>query len=141
MKSETLNQVDEKQIHWKEMKSRNGVSYEVGYENEADLKQALAQAPVQSKSDFGICVDWPVGDSNWKQTKPNVVQTAAITSYALYQNSGAYKYILYFTNTQNYNYFFYDETGDHYQVNTFRNGSHYVRFNSQKPNITFATGS
>ena len=140
MKDDAINKIDEENIEWKEFTSKDGKKFEVGFpKGEASDEAAFAPAP--TKSNFGICLNWIVGDCGWKQTAGNVQATASITSYALCPNTGAWKYILYFVNTQHYNYYFYDQTGDYYQVNTFRNGSHYVRYNSDKPTIVFVTGS
>jgi len=142
MKKNSIAFVDESTIIWKEFISKNGNKYEVGYLKKLNLEDDAASNKGLGKSDFGICVSWPVGTDRYKNTTPKVDSVASISRYALYdQNGTIYKYILYFTNSQRYNYYFYDETGDHYQVNTFRDGNHYVRFNSNKPNITFFSGS
>lgn len=133
---ERVVDVEELRIHWHEFASRHGQKFEVGYLDEGD-----ALAHDERKTPFGIGVSWPVGDSRWKATTSVVKQRAAITRYALYQTSGQYQYILYFTNTEHYNYYFYDETGDYYQCNTFRNGDHWVRYNSNMPDIVYITGS
>ncbi|KAK4504830.1 hypothetical protein PRZ48_002792 [Zasmidium cellare] len=124
-------------IHWEQSNSLNGHAFEIGY---------ISDSPPStlSKTNFGIAVDWPVSSSHdWHSVTDDVKARAAITQYALYQQDegSKYKYILYFTNYEHYDYYFYDETGDRYEVNTYRNGDHYVRFNSERPKIAYVTGS
>lgn len=135
--SETTEIIDNKTIRWEEFKTPKGEKYEVGYPiNEDSTEQVLG-----SKKDFGISVNWPVGTDRFKNTTPKVKEKAAITEYKLYEYNGFYKYKLEFVNTEHYNYHFYDETGDSYQVNTFTNGTHYVRYDSKNPDIVFIKGS
>jgi hypothetical protein len=141
MKHKTKVNIDEKSIFWKECMSEKGKKYEVGYLIQEDLLEADKLMEEAGKKDFGITVNWPVEDITWKNTTSEIERRAAITRYALYKYDGFYKYQLYFTNKEHYNYYFYDETGDMYQVNTFRNGDHFVRFNSDEPRIVYVTGS
>ncbi len=94
------------------------------------------------KKDFGIGVVWNVEGSSWINTSPQVRDKVAIKRYALGDDSNSiYRYILYFENTEHYSYYFSDETGDRYNVNTYRNGTHTLRFNSDAPSILFISGS
>lgn len=142
MSNKTINDIDENSIRWEKFKSKKGEKYEVGYLKESNLSEEK-KAEILTKSDFGIAVSWPVGDKTWKSPNPDTQNIAAITNYTLCQQDKGeyYQYILWFINTEHYNYYFYDETGDYYQVNTFRNGQHYVRYNSLKPNIAYISGS
>ncbi|KAF7333100.1 hypothetical protein MVEN_00136700 [Mycena venus] len=96
-----------------------------------------------SRAPFGIDVNWPVANTtSWQGTQSDVQTIAGITQYALYQTTNPlYPYILWFTNTEHYDYFFYDQTGDSYQVDTWRDGSHWVQYNSAKPTILFIKGA
>lgn len=132
--------LDESNIDWKTFTTEKGHKFEVGFPTGA-VQQEQTQDAALTKTDFGISVIWPVGDSSWKNTDSNTRTTAAITRYTLYQYDGFYKYMLYFTNTEHYDYYFYDETGDRYEVNTYRNGDHYVRYDSNKPEIIYIKGS
>ncbi|KAL8877709.1 MAG: hypothetical protein Q9198_004322, partial [Flavoplaca austrocitrina] len=93
--------------------------------------------------DFGLVVNWPFDkNDDWKSTRNDVQDTAAITRYSFYSSSSPiYDYVLEITNTVDYNYRFYDQTGDSYQINTYEEGDHLVRYNSEKPNVVFITGS
>ncbi|SES87850.1 hypothetical protein [Stigmatella erecta] len=141
MGNEKVNAINEGAIDWKEFVSKNGKKYEVGY-LKGELREEEKAGTVSDKQDFGIGVNWPVGDSSWKPTDTNTNNTAAISRYSLYEQDGStYKYILYFSNSEHYDYYFYDQTGDSYRVNTFVNRDHYVRYNSNAPSIVFITGS
>ncbi|PPU73626.1 hypothetical protein XcuCFBP2542_16380 [Xanthomonas cucurbitae] len=114
--------------------------FQVGFSNAS--ASGADDTAVQGKRDFGIDVNWPLTDNAWTDTNQDVKSTAAISRYALGPNGGGtWAYILHFSNTEHYNYYFSDKTGDGYQVNTFRNGDHYVRYNSSDPAITFIKGS
>lgn len=155
--SQTPPPVDDSSIVWKDFKSKNGAGYSVGALKTADDSDADADAAdpdsgarfaAPSGELFGIQVDWPLGDSNWKSTSPEVQEKAGITHYALSLNNTGFgsfftssRYALRFMNTDTFNYFFYDETGDYYQVNTWTTGDHVVRFDSAKPKIVFVSGS
>jgi hypothetical protein len=136
--SEQHASFDEEQIEWQDQVTPHGKKYQVGYlRSEAPRSERLTEL-----KSFGISVNWPVmGSDSWISTNEAVSSRAKITQYALYAYDGTWKYKLWFTNTEHYNYFFYDETGDYYQVNTFRNGNHYVRYNSESPTIVYITGS
>ena len=72
------------------------------------------------------------------------MKTTGITRYNVYGKrvrSKVYSYYVEFTNVENYDYYFVDETGDHYNVNCFRIGNHYVQYNSSKPTIVRVVGS
>lgn len=80
------------------------------------------------------------GWDEWKDTDQDVQNQIAITRYNLYkygQGLTFYNYMLQITNTENWNFIFYDGTGDGYHLSTWRNGNHYLRFNSDKPTIEF----
>ncbi|KAL8960799.1 MAG: hypothetical protein Q9183_005404, partial [Haloplaca sp. 2 TL-2023] len=127
---------DDSAVHWAPATSKNGVSYEIGV---MDSDHAPHSSGME---DFGTCVDWPLGNSDWKSTSDELMAKTAITRYALHHSRHPlYDFVLEFTNTENYNYYFYDTTGDSYQVNTGSKGDHLVRFNSKQSTIRFVTGS
>ena len=142
-------------IQWHQMTSSKGFPYEIGRiktdrndqpENPSDtlVESALSAMKIAptSKEDFGIAVNWPVGSKEWKDPGQEVKGKAGISRFAIHDSSHPlFDYVVEFTNTENYNFFFYDETGDHYQVNTHKGGDHLVRYNSQKPTVKFITGS
>ncbi|KAF7368177.1 hypothetical protein MVEN_00136800 [Mycena venus] len=134
-------------IVWTTHMSGNGNEYRIGTLPDADA-QAEDRAGKDAtggkfpKEDFGIDVKWSNGDMNWKATSSDVQTTAAITQYDLYWKKGdVWPYMLWFTNTENYNYLFFDETGDSYRCNCWRRGNHWVQYRSDKPTIIFITGS
>jgi len=122
---------DDSSIKWETAKSKNGVSFRVGRE-----KKPAAGKP------FSIDVNWPVG-GGWVKTTDDVRTTAGITQYNLSATpDGAnYQYILQFNNTDTYDYEFYDETNDSYEVNTWLDRTHFVQYDSDKPTIVRITGS
>jgi hypothetical protein len=135
----TLN---EENILWEEATSKNGKPFRIGRKKtENSTTEGKGEENVTDKTDFGIQVTWPVGANSWNTTTSDVQKTAAITRYILYNTSGQNNYRLYFTDTEYYWYYFYDQTGDSYNVNTFRDTDHYVDYTSNKPNILFITGS
>lgn len=87
------------------------------------------------KEEFSILVDWPMGESVWKDTSSEVQDVAAIKKYKLYEYNGYWKYVLHFENTLHYDYQFKDESNDVYMCDTWENGDHYVRYDSEKPAI------
>lgn len=129
-------------IVWKEMKSEQGKTFEVGF-LESETKSDEANLACANLSGFHIDVNWPVGDASWKYFKEGDKEfdVAAIHRYTLHRYSGpTYDYILEFSNDKHYNYAFCDEGGDIYTCNTFRNGDHFVRYNSDKPTIVAISG-
>ncbi|KAJ5205221.1 hypothetical protein N7472_001669 [Penicillium cf. griseofulvum] len=128
--------VDNGSIEWHEATSKKGKPYRIGVRKAGT---EAAPKPKAGEPDVGgIDVYWPpTNDPTWIDTPPPVQNIAAISRYYLnYTEGGFYQYILFFTNTQHYDYHFQDETGDTYRCNTFRNDDHYVQYNSSNPTIT-----
>jgi len=149
--TQQLLAIDDDNIQWRIAKSKNGVSFEIGVEKLEDAIEEVGGVDLYARSEtlqaaakknhFGIQVHWRVGDAKWNYTTGDVQTTTAIIRYSLCEYSGPkYSYLLAFTNTEHYHYHFEDETGDRYSVHTFRNGRHYLRYNSAKPTILFITG-
>jgi hypothetical protein len=140
MSNEPPVQVDDDAIQWESFTSEKGNKYDVGYLKSAPPADgADAMTATSNKHAFGITVDWPVGTVAY--TDATITARAAITRYMLVKYDGFYEFKLEFDNTEHYNYRFHDETGDSYKVNTFRNGGHFVRYDSARPNIVYVTGS
>jgi hypothetical protein len=132
-----IPKVIEADIEWEDRVTDGGKKYQVGYQKgdgQLQTKTDLVLSP------FGIAVNWPVAGKGWIATTPTVQQRAKITECQLFEANTVWRYSLNFVNTAHYNYFFYDETGDYYQVNTFRNGTHYVAYDSDKPTIAYIRG-
>ncbi|KAH8898890.1 hypothetical protein GQ53DRAFT_360589 [Thozetella sp. PMI_491] len=120
--------------------SKNGQPFEIGHLETA--VSAAGSIVVDSKKPFNISVWWPVGTNcDWIYTGPPVSTEAAISRYALCKDSGSiYEYILWFTNTEHYDYFFTDQSPDTYQCDTWQNSDHYIRYNSTLPTIVQIQG-
>ncbi|KAI0012214.1 hypothetical protein F4779DRAFT_634755 [Xylariaceae sp. FL0662B] len=144
----------ENTFSWEKAESNEGETYEVGRtENEIAAKAKIEEATpgdkqlfgfFEGKKSFDIPVQWSVGMDKMTPTTQEVLDKTGITAYnfttGALRNIG-FEYYLEFNNTKNYNYYFYDESGDSYQVNCFLTGNHSVRFNSEKPTIVRITGS
>ncbi|MDN4526489.1 hypothetical protein [Fictibacillus fluitans] len=99
---------------------------------------------VSRKLPLSIDVNWIVDASDsFIPTSWDIAALTGITAYRLISNpfDSIYAYRLEFINTKNYDYYFRDASGDVYEVNTFRNGTHYVEYNSSAPNIIHIYGS
>ncbi|EUC56774.1 hypothetical protein RSOL_196130, partial [Rhizoctonia solani AG-3 Rhs1AP] len=135
-------------IQWRKATTARGKKFEIGFLPNDTPKPKPKPKPTYPLTlpDFGIDMHWDVdrngGEDNWKPTKPEIRDRAAITRYNLYDQKGeTYRYILQFTNTAHYDYYFFDESGDSYENNTYRNGDHFVRYNSDRPTIIYIKGS
>ncbi|KAL9011250.1 MAG: hypothetical protein Q9180_009210 [Flavoplaca navasiana] len=135
--------LDETNIKWQPAMSTKGVPFEIGVKSYRDTVHHSCETTANPKGDFGLVVNWPFDkNDDWKSTRNDVQDTAAITRYSLYSSSSPiYDYVLEITNMVDYNYRFYDQTGDSYQINTYEEGDHLVRYNSEKPKVVFITGS
>jgi hypothetical protein len=142
-------------LTWKAAESADGAKYEIGHtEFELTAKAKADEADGDSKQLFGwfegkkpfdIRVNWIPGEDKFVVADQAVLDTAGIASYNLttsaFRYCGGWSFSLEFTNTKNYNYIFYDETGDYYRVDCYLTGNHSVRFNSEKPTIVRITGN
>lgn len=137
-------------VVWTEFTSSNGKRYQVGT---VPQDRSAGRGPAAGTWDedvtasgpkFGIALDWkvqPAGQSKWKNTTSDVEGRAKLTRFKITQDNGlVFKYQLEITNTDTYNYFFYDEEGDAYQINTFSKGDHWVNYNSEHPTIAYVRG-
>lgn len=138
--------LDEGNIQWRDATTKNGVSFQIGVKTTVDtvkekFKGRATNDAHAASSTFSVSVRWTVGDTTWKSTPADVKRITAITRYSLHKNSDSiYAYRLNFTNTENYDYFFRDDSGEMYEVNTFSNGDHYLRYNSDTPSIVEISG-
>ncbi|WP_420551203.1 hypothetical protein [Tenacibaculum aiptasiae] len=141
MTEKLLTNIDESNIEWKEFITKQGKKFEIGY-LDTDEKTSTT-IKTSSKKPFQINVDWEVRKiKKWINTTPDVKTASAISKYALYNQHGiTYKYRLEFVNSKHYDYHFTDASGDTYSCNTFRNGTHFIRYNSSAPNIVTIEGN
>jgi hypothetical protein len=81
---------------------------------------------------------WPYtgNDDSWKPTVQRIKDKFDIKQYCLCKNFGGwFDYKLWIDITEEWNYDFYDETGDYYKIRTYRKGVHSVTYDSKKPTI------
>lgn len=131
-------------IRWEKRTSALGKAYEVGtLANDPISARTQNRAPPSyTKEDFGMSVVWPVSENKWVDASSDVKSTAGISQYKLHSSgSPFFDYVLEFSNTEAYRYYFSDKTGDRYEVNAYNNKDQFVRFNSKKPTILFISGS
>ncbi|KAG9218327.1 hypothetical protein CCMSSC00406_0007302 [Pleurotus cornucopiae] len=123
--------------------SSKGNEYTISRPSGGEVVNSFSSS--NSKEDFGISVVWkPQGSAEWIHTPQEVQETTGITRYKLVQrgtnSDGETICTLHFTNTKNYGYHFFDQTGDKYWVSTWMNSNHSVDYKSKKPTIVFITG-
>ncbi|KAI0820121.1 hypothetical protein BC628DRAFT_930669 [Trametes gibbosa] len=72
-----------------------------------------------------------------KSTKHTPAAARGISQYRLYYNGppNIYSYTLDFENTANWRFYFKDASGDIYEVGTWINGFHHLKYNSDQPTI------
>ncbi|KAF7360659.1 hypothetical protein MVEN_00797600 [Mycena venus] len=132
-------------FHWVDAMSKNGRPFRIGYPKansghilteRSGLAGGAGGSTLETREFKWYSVDWPVGDSSWKE----VTNVPQLTKYALYENSQPriYTYVLhvYLTNTGwGTTYTFEDQEGDEYALTAFTNGQHSIDFNSDAPRI------
>ncbi|KAK1709248.1 hypothetical protein BDP67DRAFT_567962 [Colletotrichum lupini] len=142
------------EITWTDVKSANGRTFKVGVPKGTPITSAEVNGPADnvlaesSKQPFDITVNWtggppPQGFSTFKTPTAQETQITSITRYNL-QTSGIDYNEFSFSCTETYNFYFYDKTGDYYQVNVFwarPDTLHYVSYFSSDPTIVRVTGS
>lgn len=125
--------------------SEKGQKYEVVSEEAETETEASTEELLKAKAPFDVKVSWSVGAAGeWIETSDEIRKQTGITRYCLCKQddpTSHYQYILYIQNTEHYCYYFYDQTDDSYKLDTFRNGQHYVRYNSKQPTIVRIKGS
>jgi hypothetical protein len=97
-----------------------------------------------SKERFGVAVNWPVGQKDqWVGVDAALTAKTGITRYNLYFDEGIlFDYTLQISTNTDYDYEFYDETGDNYGINVSRTGSdHWVNYKSEHPTVVFIKGT
>ena len=127
---------EDNDIVWTTATSTNGHEFEVGSRSvDAPFEKRATGPP------YAMNVSWPVMGDTWQPVTGEMRTHLGISQYKLYPNAGLiYKYILKINNYDTFNYFFRDEEGDSYQLNTWTKGEHYVRYNSDKPKIVYVVG-
>ena len=112
---------------WEKASGKVRAAYEVG---RRDVSQPPADEDlVGSKADFRVSVNWKVGADSWIDTPMEFRNTTAIWRYKLHLSSKPFnEYVLGISITDDhYNYYFGDETGDSYKLDTWVAGDHLVR--------------
>ena len=129
-------------IEWETAFSMKGVPYEIGRKKNSLTEAKSDEIATAVKNDFGVKVNWPVGDRTWKNPSDDLETTTGITQYSYHSSSHPfYDFVIEIQNSETYNYRFYDETGDSYQINTYNRDDHLVRLKSKRPTIVYITGS
>lgn len=131
---------------WETRTSKNGKEFRVGYREtdpETENKSAEENGDAEKNASRPHAkVSWePVKNSTkWIVQTNNFTIDTGITRYNLDNRTSIidnilFRYRLRITNLRNYNYFFTDESGDVYNINTFIVGDHQVQYNSDDPTI------
>jgi len=128
---------NDSRIQWRDATSGKGAPIKIGVlkRDDSDVevkKRSVGNEPTITHDE---AVSWPVGDNTWKTPSQSVIDKFDISQYYLTTNSGWYDYVLHIQNTQDWDYTFYDQTGDDYGLNCFATGDHYVSYNSKQPEI------
>ncbi|ETS80702.1 hypothetical protein PFICI_08231 [Pestalotiopsis fici W106-1] len=116
-------------------------SYAVGYPVGLVPKPLDPDSPGIALPPFVVEVDWPV-DNEWHQTSQDFANETGITAYQVGTSySPFYIYFVEIVTNEHYNYKFYDQTGESYDLDVFVDGDHVIRYNSQQPTIGQISGS
>jgi len=145
--SNQLPNLDDGSIEWKTFTKDDGTTYQVGTrkrEGGARPEGARVAKEQSEPSNFrGIAVDWHLApNDDWKEATKEVKDTVSISRYYLMRLAGGlYHYELGFTNTRHWDFHFWDSVpgSTPYQVDTYWNRDHWVRFKSDNPNISYIT--
>ncbi|KZT38116.1 hypothetical protein SISSUDRAFT_1047478 [Sistotremastrum suecicum HHB10207 ss-3] len=134
--------VDDESIEWIKATSNNGVPIEYGilkaqYSPQDISAFAARNANARHGGRPSANVYWPVLDGIWRN--PGGASALGISRYRLFRTSGIWRYRLEITNTRGWNFHFHDQSGDYYNLDTFFNGTHYLRYNSNQPTILAVT--
>lgn len=131
-------------VGWQELKSEKGEKFRVKA-SDYDISDPPegGDAPSASGPKFnGVSVNWRVGTSG--NTSSEVRNKTAITWYKLEKAPwwSIYTYRLSINCEDTYNYRFYDEEPDNYDINVWNNaGTHTVEFKSERPTIVSVSGT
>jgi hypothetical protein len=131
---------------WTNATSKFGKPFRIGT---LQTDQAVEKRQVSPKNPFTISVNWGVTPGAFQSisTSPDVQSIAAIDQYYLNDiRAGggipaATQFLLWFHNTQTYDYYFTDQSGDVYEINTYIRGDHTLNYDSTYPIITTISGS
>jgi hypothetical protein len=88
---------------------------------------------------FTLPVKWEAGSSG--TTEPGFHSRTGISKWGIAIGGTVYKYRAWFITDQTYDFQFQDESHQWYECNVWLNGSHYVDYNSDMPNIRQVSGS
>ena len=143
--SEQLALVDDTGLAWESATSRLGKPYQVG--RKATTGRACddrkgSGASVLGGKHFGMGVFWKPGRNVWANTSATEETTSSISRWALSSDAGGSggNYTLWITNTQPYDYHFYNGAGDSYDVYAKTTGDFLVKYASDDPTILFVRG-
>ena len=123
------------------LENESGKEYEVGYPKSAGYTREEVEtklASEQRSSDTNTLAGYkeiywvPRGESRTSEAANKI----GIVKGHVSEDSGAvYTYRLNFVNSKGWSFTFVDEYGDTYYCWTWRNGSHYIDYNSPQPTM------
>lgn len=153
VKSASTIDDDESKWQWKEFTSAKGRKYRVGVLKPANLKivdgveEDLLAPPKHTQHRLAgeentithtlYDVWWPVGDDSMKTPAQRIIDEVDIKKYCVAWNTGGWSdYFVKIENSQPWDYFFTDESGDTYTLRTYQTlTTHKVTYNSDQPTI------
>ena len=139
MSAPTDSSARNEDLVWETVSTAQGKTFHVG--RLAEGESTTPDTPALASSlKFSVPVNWPADEhgkpDEWKRTPEDFAALTHITRYNLFRkNGGILDYMLQFTCTEPGTYVFRVEAGDVYKVQTWRQGDHYVSFNSDTPTI------
>lgn len=138
--SSALDHVDSVLIG-KQDTTRNIKTFAMGKTDREELKDKCSNDEPK-KNPFSLTVNWLPGDRTWKYLSETDASRSGITRYRLYQaEAGAdFDYELDFSNTDDYDYWFWDRAGDGHEANTRRTGDQKYGLVSRDPVIVLIEG-
>lgn len=120
-------------------KSDKGVSFAIGYPS-GEIPGAMVNTESAGRP-FSRDVHWKVNGEMHDTLPDGEKMMTGINSYALGNSASPfYDWFLEVHVDKTYNFWFTDEEGDTYNLNTWVQGNHIVRFNSKKPTIVHVKG-
>ena len=91
---------------------------------------------------FNVNVNWSPPNSGY--TDSGFASQTGITHWNVINGGSVFTYRITFDCNQTYDYFFQDATNEKsgkYECNVWKSGTHYVDYNSSKPDIISVSGS
>lgn len=137
-------QVSDEHLEFTEYTTESGDKFRVGRPKGSTEAKEKADAgtgdDVGSHGEpFTLDVNWPANGSG--NTDSGFYSRTGISSWNVPVGGVWYKYRVSFNTDQTYDFQFQDEGQQWYECNVYKNGWHYVDYNSSQPNIIRVSGS